>query len=466
MKRLKLQLPKLRSPKGLAGLGVVFTVFVLATFPCLAVEGTVMKTAKIRAQMSTESETVGSIEYGKTIEILKAEKDSAGTVWYKVSVANGGYGYIRSDLVKANGNIEVTASTANTQSVQPAETVPTTVDAQSATVDSSSNANVRASASTDGRVIQSLPKGTGITVIGEATGGDGKKWYQITCNYNGKDIEGYIRSDLISLGGPVSDEGGDGAGGEGTEGAEGETPEGAEGENPEGGEGENPEGGEGENPEGSEGEAPEEEEHNDYDIAYKMNENTGEYEYYLYDYINQTQTRIADIQTLLNNVNEGNDQLQSQAEKERIVIIILAAVIVVLFIVLTILLFKIRDLYYGDYEEDEEEEEEEPEEEPAPVRRKKSTSSQGEETRPTRSSERPPKSAERSSKSSERPSRSSERPSKGSERAQGKGKQDRELYAAERKEPAKKQSSRKAQNFLVDDDEFEFEFLNMDDKDL
>ena len=38
--------------------------------------------------------------------------------------------------------------------------------------------------------------------------------------------------------------------------------------------------------------------------------------------------------------------------------------------------------------------------------------------------------------------------------------------AAERKEPARKPAARKAQNFLVDDDEFEFEFLNMDDKDL
>ena len=40
-----------------------------------------------------------------------------------------------------------------------------------------------------------------------------------------------------------------------------------------------------------------------------------------------------------------------------------------------------------------------------------------------------------------------------------------ELQAAERR-PVKKAAPRKAQNFLLDDDEFEFEFLNMDDKDL
>ena len=41
-----------------------------------------------------------------------------------------------------------------------------------------------------------------------------------------------------------------------------------------------------------------------------------------------------------------------------------------------------------------------------------------------------------------------------------------ELQAAEEKKPVKKPATIKTQNFLVDDDEFEFEFLNMDDKDL
>ena len=38
--------------------------------------------------------------------------------------------------------------------------------------------------------------------------------------------------------------------------------------------------------------------------------------------------------------------------------------------------------------------------------------------------------------------------------------------AAEKMQPEKKAAPRKSQNFLLDDDEFEFEFLNMDDKDL
>ena len=71
------------------------------------------------------------------------------------------------------------------------------------------------------------------------------------------------------------------------------------------------------------------------------------------------------------------------------------------------------------------------EQEPAPVRRKRSQAvSEREQEEPVRKQKREP-----------------------------------EISAAERKEPARK-PSRKPQNFLADDDEFEFEFLNMDDKDL
>ena len=63
------------------------------------------------------------------------------------------------------------------------------------------------------------------------------------------------------------------------------------------------------------------------------------------------------------------------------------------------------------------------------------------------------------------PSKAEERPAKAG-RNQARAKEARELYAAEAKEPVKKPVPRKPQNFLIDDDEFEFEFLNMDDKDL
>jgi len=445
--------------KGVAGFAAALSVFCLSAISCYAVEGKVTaETAKIRAQTSTDSEVVGSTQRGKTIDILEAVKDSAGSVWYKVSVSGGGYGYIRSDLVETSAAIEPTsqagASGTGSSSSAPAETTPTSIGEQPATITSSKNANIRSGASTQHSTVATLPNGTGVTLIGEANDSSGNKWYQVRCTYNDKTVEGYVRSDLVTLGG------------DGAEAAEGENPEGTEGENPEGAEGENPEGAEGENPEGAEGgeggeptEPAPEEEHNDYEIVYAQND-TGEYEYYLYNNIDGTRQKLNELLSAISTANESNESLQDQVDKGKIIIIILAGVIIILFIVLTVLLFKIRELYYGDdYEEEEEEEEEEPE--PEPVKKKRRKRPQEEEEEEEEEEEPPVR------KKKPRPQGTGERPAKSQERAgQSRTKGDRELHALENKEPAKKQPARKPQNFLVDDDEFEFEFLNMDDKDL
>ncbi len=436
--------------KGAAGFAVALSVFCLSALSCYAVEGKVTaETAKIRAQTSTDSEVVGSTQRGKTIDILEAVKDSAGSVWYKVSVSGGGYGYIRSDLVETSATIEPTSQSGGSQSGSstsaPAETTPTSIGEQPATITSSKNANIRSGASTQHSTVATLPNGTGVTLIGEATDNAGNKWYQISCTYNDKAVQGYVRSDLITVGGS-SPEGG------------GESPEGTEGENPEGTEGENPEGTEG--MEGAEGGEPAEpapeEEHNDYEIVYTQNE-TGEYEYYLYNNIDGTRQKLNELLTAIGTANESNQQLQDQIDKGKIIIIVLAGVIVLLFIVLTILLFKIRELYYGDdYEDEEEEEEEEPEPEPVKRKRRKPVQEEEEEEE-----EEPPVRKKRPRpQEEERPVRNQSR--SGQSRAKG----ERELHALENKEPVRKQPARKPQNFLVDDDEFEFEFLNMDDKDL
>lgn len=448
MKKLTALIRKISWKKGLAGAVMAAGVFCMATLTCFAAQGKIIaQTAKIRAQASTDSEVVGSTVKGKVIDILGAVKDGSGTVWYKVAVSNGGYGYIRSDLVETSDKITVTESSSSQPAAngggggsKPADTVPTAIGEQQATVKSNSNARIRSGASTKHDTVASLPSGTTITLIGEATDSSGNKWYQMTCNYNNKTVEGYVRSDLITLG--AANEGGEAP-------AEGENPEG----DPEGGEGENPEGG-GENPEGGgEGEQPSEPpaEHNDYEIVYAQND-TGEFEYYLYDNINSNRQKLSDLLNVVNVANENNQKMQDQISKGKIIIIILAVVIVILFIVLTVLLFKLREFYYEDYDE---EEEEEPEPEPAPVKKKAKKRVEEEEEEPA-----PVKKKKTAPPPQERPARSQEKA------APPKPKGEKELHAAEKKEPARKPVARKPQNFLVEDDEFEFEFLNMDDKDL
>jgi len=397
--------------RSMLGMLVCTMFFFFCGFVSEAAEGKVTAdTAKIRKEASTDSEVVGSTSKGKKVDIVGAEKDGSGMVWYKVPNGNNTYGYIRSDLVETSDAIEVSQSSSvstSSDTSKPDPTVPTSIGEQPATV-AQSSVRVRSGASTAHDAIGSLTQGTAITLIGEATDSAGNKWYQIRCD--SKNMEGYIRSDLLTIG-------------EATGNAEGEN---TEGENTEGENVENVEGTEGENTQSEgaevpiESEAPVALEHNDYEIVYN------EGQYWLYNNIDSTMMKVEDLLNVVNTANDNNEKLQNDLKSNKIIIVILAVLIVLLVVAVTILIFKLRDFYYGDYEEEEEEEEVQ-----VPVRKKRPV----EET--TEHKERPAKVKQ----------------------------PEAELQAAE-KRPEKKTAPRKAQNFLLDDDEFEFEFLNMDDKDL
>lgn len=457
--------------KGILGFAVAIMVFGLSTISSLAATGTVTAgTAKIREKASTDSSVVASTSKGAKIDIVGAEKDSSGTVWYKVPVSGGSYGYVRSDLVETSDKIDVTdnsssssadASTSASAS-KPEATVPTAIGEQAATVKCSSNVKVRAGASTQHDVVTSLPNGTAITLIGEANDAAGNKWYQLRCEYNGKTIEGYIRSDLIAIGSNASAANGtdstDAASADGSEAVDGaEVTDGAEAENPDASQ----------ESDGSEEAPAEEPEHNDYEVVYMTDtENPDTGKYYLYNNIDGT---MADVEVLFSSVTTANEnvaRLESESSQKNIVIIILAVVIVLLFIGLTILIIKLRGAYEYDYDDEDDEEEEE---EPAPRRRRRDYQEDEVEERPRRQ-ERAGKATREEEMRPARRERGREEVPEREGRPSRNGNPERQGQPvrrhAENNEGTVKKAPRKAQNFLTDDDEFEFEFLNMDDKDI
>ncbi len=464
--------------KGILGLTVAIMVFGLSTISSLAATGTVTAgTAKIREKASTDSSVVASTSKGAKIDIVGAEKDSSGTVWYKVPVSGGSYGYVRSDLVETSDTISVTdnssssstSTSTSTSASKPEATVPTAIGEQAATVKCSSNVKVRTGASTQHDVVTSLPDGTAITLIGEANDAAGNKWYQLKCEYNGKTIEGYIRSDLIAIGSNTSSADGtdntDAASSDGSETADGsEVTDGSEADGTDASQ-------EGDGSEEAPAEEPEPE-HNDYEVVYMTDtENPDTGKYYLYNNIDGT---MADVEVLFSTVTTANEnvaKLEAESSQKNIIIIILAVVVVLLFIGVTILIIKLKGAYEYDYEDEEEEDEEDEEEfeEPAPRRRRRDPQEDEVQERPRRQERagRTPREEEerpvrRERGREEAPEREGRPARNGSSERQGQPVR----RPSENNEGTVKKAPRKAQNFLADDDEFEFEFLNMDDKDL
>ncbi len=408
--------------------------------------------AIIRESADTNSAPVATSSQGTVVTINKEVTDAAGTVWYEIQVDANTIGYARSDLVEKEGGSDNGqsdgAQTNNAGFAPGAETGPeTAMDAQYATIKVRA-AKIRTAASTSKGVVDSIPEGHQVVISGQTNGSD-KPWYYITfTGTDGTEKSGYVRSDLVTLGDMVPVQ----------------APEEPEPEEvtPE------PE------PE------PEPEVRDEYELLYEPNAD-GNYEWYLHDYTGETETKQS-VREILDTVHalDVNQSIDAKTvSKQRIIIIVLLGIIVLLAVVLTIMVFKLRDASYEDDDDDDDDDEEDEEEdrrreaarrrrterEEAPAARRRAPE-QGRAPGARRPEEGGRSSDSRRSQSAGRPT-DGRRPADGrrpSERSRQMP--DREVRYEEDAPPVRTGTKRKARNFMMDDDEFEFEFLNMKDKDV
>ncbi|MDE6845619.1 MAG: SH3 domain-containing protein [Lachnospiraceae bacterium] len=432
---------------GLTTAASIMTALWCGSFVSLAdATGTVkVASAKIREKTDTSSEVVGSTSQDKTVTIKSQVTDAAGVTWYEVVIDSGKTGYIRADLVNKNDDGEIPQSTLDNTAAQAdsgqsdaaaadqgaddavlstgqgatGATVPAenAMDAQYATV--SVNAKVRSAPSTNDTIVENLAAGAQVIVSGQSSGSsDGKMWYYVTfTGADGGEKSGFIRSDLLTLGDmlPVPEE----------------VPQ-------------------------EEPVVPVEPEvvpvNNDYELVYS------DAVWYLIDHTAggeyADQYELSQLLAAAQNQSSETSEDAKTLVRQRIAIVALIALAVVLIIAVIIMAVKLRDAYYEDYEDDEEEEEEEEEEE-IPSRRRRRAEEEQEEETPRR----------RRRVEEEQEEEAPRRRRRAEEEEETQPKRRRRMEEEETVKPAANTAAkRRAKNFLLDDDEFEFEFLNMDDK--
>lgn len=143
--------------------------------------------AIVRTYASTNADIRTRLERGTTVNIISSKTGSDdGRTWYKVSFTQNGNtveGYIRGDLlVESNPG---GGSSGNT-------------DVSGTRYVNGSVVRVRTYASTNADIRSRLNKGTTVSLISSKTGDDGRLWYKVSYSDNGYQMNGYIRSDLLS----------------------------------------------------------------------------------------------------------------------------------------------------------------------------------------------------------------------------------------------------------------------------
>lgn len=392
--------------------------------------------AKIREKADIDSGVIGSLSQGATVNIKDEVQGVSGDLWYQVYVDANTTGYIRADLVdKKDGSTEGTASDAGVQSDGQsggaAEEADSAMDAQYATVKPEA-IKVRTKPSTSESVVDRLTQGTQVVVTGQSNGIDGKTWYYAAfTGTDGTEKTGFIRSDLLTLGDmvPAPEE-------EPTEVSEPEP----------------------------EAKAPI---NNDYELTYELEED-GSYQWYLYDYTSGEHGSRQKLQVLLDATKKQGEDNEADAKtlvRQRIAIVVLVILAVVLIAAVIIMALKLRDVYYEDYEDEDEDEADDETEESSDSRRRTRKDDGDTERRRTVQEAEDSQTQRRRRTGEDETARQTRSKSAREDRRSGV----REVeYRDDGSEniSADTTPKRKAKNFLLDDDEFEFEFLNMEDKGL
>ena len=185
------------------------------------------------------------------------------------------------------------------------------------------SARVRSEASTNSSVVGSLSSGDVMDVTGETTGSEGKIWYQITGEKDGKAINGYVREDTLEIAETVQPA------------APADPPEETPAETPS-------------------DTAPST---NDYVVSY-ADDGTGTNDWYLNDNINGTRYKVSDLLGAAQ-TNESNiAEMEKQTGSLRMIIIILAVIVGLLVVAVTVLIFKLKGTYddgYDEFDDDDDE---------------------------------------------------------------------------------------------------------------
>lgn len=440
--------------KTAVSLALAAVLFVGTPGLTVCAEGTatvVANSANVRQNADSTSTVVGSVKKDQVLNIQSEATDGSGMVWYQVTV-DGATGYIRSDLVNTDGGSAAAATDTNTSTnTEVASTTDVTaMPAQGATV-TTNDVRVRSSASTSGSVVTTVANGTAVTVNGQATDSSGKVWYQVSFISNGSEVTGFIRYDFIELGEVIA--------------TEEETPE----EEPS------------QETEVTEPDVPTPDV--DYALEYTTNPD-GEYEWYLNDYTNSRRQKLNDLLSAQEQGNAGMDTLEATIAKQKTILIVLAVVVILLAILSTVLGFKLHEGAYS-YDEDEEDDDDEEDDEDEPERftfkkrkflraddddededdddddeEEEDEDDEEEERRPVRRPRQQP------ARPKQQPARLKQQPAKAKQPVK---RAPEVSYDPEEEVPGKKVANqeaapRKSRNFLMDDDEFEFEFLNLNDK--
>lgn len=154
---------------------------------------------KIRRSPTVNSDMVAGAQNGEVLTVTGQVQGDDGYTWWKV-VKGDQEGYVRGDLISVSDAPGVPAEGTN-NSVTPVDVVQ--VNPVATTV-KEENGRIRSEASVSGQILAEVENGAALTITGQATDAEGKLWYQVSYLSGDAPVNGFIRADYVDYSGELT----------------------------------------------------------------------------------------------------------------------------------------------------------------------------------------------------------------------------------------------------------------------
>ncbi len=157
---------------------------------------------KIRKAATVDSDMIGGAQKNEVLTVISQVQGNDGYTWYQIKY-NDINGYVRSDLVAISDGSTPPAGGGEGGGAPVAPVDVTPVNPVGAVV-TEEVGRVRSEASVAGTILAEMPNNSALTVTGQVTDADGKIWYQVTYAQGEASGTGFIRSDYVTLSGELT----------------------------------------------------------------------------------------------------------------------------------------------------------------------------------------------------------------------------------------------------------------------
>ena len=178
--------------------GLLLFSVVLPVKAFIQKDGTVNTTVILRQNPDNSSGQIKELSDGQSVIVNNELEGSDGATWYQILLENGTVlGYVPANTITISSGSSTTNGTAGSGTTTTMQTVTKTKKVGKVT---STNAiRMREQATTSSEQIASMLPNDTFDVLSEVTAADGYVWYEAEFDDKGTIKKGYVRSDLVKV---------------------------------------------------------------------------------------------------------------------------------------------------------------------------------------------------------------------------------------------------------------------------